>query len=208
VARESKTTDHLREQSKHLLYEIQMLYALLGYVETREVDRAVAKLDQNGLPVRNAVIESHQLHARQLIEFLIDSPTPQKPAAGSFIRGKWKTPPERLDLQRLAAEFSERVMHLGWQRSEFTDPERTVLTHGIEAGIRPVLVRFLDQADPEKLCEGFVEAARAAIPGATPKPENYLDVQELGESRAVTTKSPGSNTGGTAIITFREPPEP
>ena len=111
-----------------------MLYALLRYFETREVDEAVAQLDQEGLPVRNAVIEAYQLHARQLIEFLIGS---QTSAAGTFTRGKWETPPERNELQELRNEFSERVMHLGWKRSEFTDQEQTVLADRIEREFGP-----------------------------------------------------------------------
>src|SRR5512139_2713896 len=117
---------------------MKMFYKLLRYFETREVDRAVAELEQEGLPVRNAVIESYQLHARQLIEFLIDSPTPERPTAPKFTRRPWQPPPERRELQALQAEFSERVMHLGWKRSEFNDQEREVLTHRIEERMRPV----------------------------------------------------------------------
>lgn len=209
MAPNTRTTDDLREQSKHLLYEIEMLYALLRYFETGEVDRAVARLDREGLPVRNAVIESYQLHARQLIEFLIDSPR-KLPTAHKFTRGKWQMPPERRDLQDLEDEFSERVMHLGWKRSEFTDQERTVWTHRIEETIRPALLRFLEQADPEKLCGGFVEAVRAAIAGDTSKPED-LGIQRLEEiealTRVATTEAPATNTRGTAIVTFRKPHE-
>ena len=63
-----KNEETAREQSEHVLYEIQMFYALLRYFETGEVDRAVARFAQQGLPVRNAVIEAFEIHARQLIE--------------------------------------------------------------------------------------------------------------------------------------------
>jgi len=54
-----------------VLFEIQMLGALAGYIRTGEVDEAVADLAYKGVPARNAVIESFELHARNLIEFLI-----------------------------------------------------------------------------------------------------------------------------------------
>jgi hypothetical protein len=210
MASNAKSTDDLREQSKHLLYEIEMLYALLRYFETGEVDRAVAQLDREGLPVRNAVIESYQLHARQLIEFLIDSPTSKMPTAPRFTRRKWPPPPERRDLQALQDELSERVMHLGWKRSEFTDQEREVLTHRVEESIRPVLLRFLEQADPAKLCEGFIETARVAIAGDTYKPED-LNIQRLDEietvMRVATTEAPATNNRGTATQGFPKPPK-
>ena len=63
-----RTPEELREQSKHLLSEVQMLFALGRYLETGVVDAAVAHLDRAGLPVRNAVIEAYEIHARQLID--------------------------------------------------------------------------------------------------------------------------------------------
>ena len=48
-----------------------------------------------------------------------------------------------------------------------------------------MLLRFLRQVDQEKLCEGFVEAARTAIAGGTPQAEN-LGVQRLEDIETVT----------------------
>ena len=57
VAAKERKSEELREQSKHLLDEIQMLLALGRYCATDELDAAVAALDNAGLPARNAVIE-------------------------------------------------------------------------------------------------------------------------------------------------------
>src|SRR5689334_8614834 len=70
MALKPRKTEQLREQSKHVLYEIQMFYALASYLETGEVDVAVSGLANSGLPVRNAVVEAFEIHARQMVELL------------------------------------------------------------------------------------------------------------------------------------------
>jgi hypothetical protein len=195
VALDKKEPGEAREQSEHVLYEIQMFYALLRYFETGEVDRAVAGLAQAGLPVRNAVTEAFEIHGRQLIEFLTAQRQRGLATAGDFTRGKWDPPPERQDLQRLEERFSERVAHLSWQRAKFTDEERLVLTHEIESKIRPVLIRFLDRADAERLCEGFVDEARWALTSPGPETERRGAQTFEAATRVATTQAPQINAG-------------
>ena len=70
---------------------------------------------------------------------------------------------EMQELKKLRDAFSERVAHLSWKRSEFTPDQQLVIAHEIEGELRPLLLRFLAEAVPERLCEGFLEEARTAL---------------------------------------------
>jgi hypothetical protein len=203
VAIRQRTPAELREQSKHLLYEVQMLFALGRYLETGEVDAAVAHLDRAGLPIRNAVIEAYEIHARQLIEFLTHQRTGSRATAPEWSRG-WSVPVAEAEvLKALRVRFSERVAHLSWRRSGFTQAEQLVLTDEIEAKLRPLIVRFLAEADPEGLCERFVEEIRLALSGAEAAsvephaPAGYGRMPPLAARPVATTR-------GTATTTLSE----
>jgi hypothetical protein len=163
VAAKERTSEELREQSKHLLYEIQMLFALGRYCGTGELDAAVAALNNAGLPARNAVIEAFEIHARQLIEFLTHQRNGHRATARDWATG-WAVPKATTrELKQLREAFSERVAHLSWKRSGFTGDEQLVMTQKIERKLQPLLLRFLEAADPETLCEGFLNETRAAL---------------------------------------------
>jgi hypothetical protein len=205
VAVRQRTPEELREQSKHLLYEVQMLFALGRYCETGEVDVAVARLDRAGLPVRNAVVEAFEIHARQLIEFFTHQRNRSRATAREWARG-WSVPvAEVRELKALREAFSERVAHLSWKRSGFTRAEQLVLTHEIEGKLRPLILRFLAEAEPDGLCDGFVEETRLALAGAEaasehPPPEGLtqLDLAPPHATQAIAT------TRGTATTTLSE----
>ena len=202
MAPKAKTADHLRKQSKHLLYEIQMFCALGRYFETGEVDAAVAELARKGLPVRNAVIEAFEIHARQLIEVLTHQRNRKDAVARDWAK-KWSvSQADRRDLKALRKAFSERVAHLSWRRASFTPEEQQVFTREIETKLQPLLLRFLDEANPELVCEGFTEEARGALSDRSPETENF-GIQMEAVTRVVTTEAPATNTRGTAIKTFR-----
>lgn len=205
MALKSRKPEELREQSKHLLYEIQMLFALGRYFETREVDAAVAGLDRAGLPVRNAVIEAFEIHGRQLIEFLTHPRNRHRATARDWARG-WSVPKAETDeLKELRDAFSERVAHLSWKRSEFTADQQLVMTHEIEGKLRALLLRFLEEAEPEKLCEGFLKEARLAPSGGEAEYE-HPGIETFTEPHVTTrvaTQALGM-TGGTATQTLSE----
>jgi hypothetical protein len=184
----------LREQSKHVLYEVQMLFALGRYLQTGEVDDAVAGLDRDGLPVRNAVIEAFEIHARQLIEFLTHPRNGRRATARDWSTG-WCVPQvETQELKQLRAAFSERVAHLSWKRSAFTAGEQRVIAHQIQDKLGPLLRQFLRRADPEMLCNGFVSEADAAL--SEGESDAFADPTALIEISPVAPNT--WNTAGTA----------
>ena len=199
VAAKERKSEELREQSKHLLYEIQMLFALGRYCATGELDEAVAPLDNAGLPARNAVIEAFEIHARQVIEFLTHQRNGRRATARDWATG-WSVPKATTrELQQLRGAFSERVAHLSWKRSGFTGDEQLVMTHEIERKLQPLLLRFLEEADPETLCAGFTNETRAALSTGedqitTPASRSS---PRLTASKLVTTQAPAT-MGGTA----------
>lgn len=201
--------EELREQSKHLLYEIQMLFALGRYCQTGELDVAVAGLDRAGLPVRNAVIEAFEIHARQLIEFLTHQRNRRRATARDWAKGWSVAKAETQGLRELREAFSERVAHLSWKRSGFTRDEQLVMTHEIEGKLRPLLLRFLEKADPERLCEGFLKEARLALsPCEAQSEQPGIEVfPELDRTAAVATSQVPGTTGGTATQTLSEAAE-
>ncbi|HEU4461217.1 MAG TPA: hypothetical protein VFR75_01365 [Solirubrobacterales bacterium] len=117
MPRKERTRDEAIKQSDHLLYEVQMLASLHAHFQNGDHDRAVADLPLDGLAARNALIESFQIHARQLIDFLTDQPGRREATAHDFV-ARWSVPAkDRQTLKRLSGEFSERVAHLSWRRS-------------------------------------------------------------------------------------------
>jgi hypothetical protein len=194
----------LRDQSEHLLYEIQMLTYLEHYLETGEVGEAVAGLALKGLPVRNAVVEAFEIHARQLIEFLTHQRNSRRATARDWAK-KWSVPQaDQNKLKELRDAFSERVAHLSWKRSEFTPEQQLVIARKIVGKLRPLLLRFIEEADSEKLCEGFIDQARTALPIYPPE---HLGVQRLDQLdvavRVATTQMP-ETTRGTATQSLHE----
>lgn len=186
--------NRLRAQSKHLLYEIQMLSALAGYIREGTADYAVAHLPLEGVPVRNAVVEAFELHARNLIEFLIHQRSGDKSTAGDFTRGKWTRPGDWAPLKSLRSQFSERVAHLSWKRSAFTEKEQVVASLEIFAAIARNLDPFLEDADHELLCDGFIESARQALSWSIQLPPGTIPVA----STVAPWSRPGGHAGGTA----------
>jgi hypothetical protein len=201
VAIRKRTPAELREQSKQLLYEVQMLFTLGRYFETGEVDAAVAGLDRAGLPVRNAVIEAFEIHARLLIEFLTHQRNSRQATAREWAKG-WSVPAaKKRDLQELRDAFSERVAHLSWKRSEFTREEQLVMTREIEDKVRPLILRFLQEADPEALCEDFVK--EASLAAADVGRRRVVTLDEPRHGSPVRIQAPAA-MGGTATQALSE----
>jgi hypothetical protein len=205
MAVRERTPDQLREQSKHLLYEIQMLFALGHDLRAGMLDAAVAALPRAGLPIRNAVIEAFEIHARQLIEFLNHQRNASRATAREWARG-WSVSAEEVqELKDLRGAFSERVAHLSWKRSEFKPSQQLVLTHQIEEKLLPLILRFLREADHATLCEDFAEEAYLAV-GAASAASGPLSLAELGYGSPVGTQAVGT-TAGTATQALSETAE-
>src|SRR5262245_47227954 len=100
-----RTSEELQEQSKHLLYEIQVLFALGHDLRAGKLDSSVAALPRAGLPIRNAVIEAFEVHARQLIEFLTHQRNASRATAREWARGWTASAEEVQELKELRAAF-------------------------------------------------------------------------------------------------------
>jgi hypothetical protein len=156
--------DVLQAQARHVLYEIQMLSALATGLRTGELVEIVAGMPLDGVHIMNAAIEAFELHARNLIEFLIHQRGPRTATAGGYTLRRWKTPTEASKLRRLRKEFSERVAHLSWERSAKNEGQ-IVATEEIFETISANLRIFLEQADANLLSDGFIGQAHFALDG-------------------------------------------
>jgi hypothetical protein len=193
-----------RADSEHVLYEIEMLCQLAAYFESRAIDRAVAHLDQNGIVVRNALIEAFQVHARQLIDFLTSSPgnaDKRDVYAWQFTKARWTA--DRQAHQADWERFSQRVMHLSLRRATLTDEQRKVETRRIRRALGADIERFLDAVDQELVCQGFVAQARDALRFSEPPADAPLTAPVVGATESLgplTISTTGAlYTGGTAV---------
>ena len=196
----SVLTEARREESKHVLYEIEMFCALARYFETGEVDRAVRGLDREGIVIRNAVIEAFQIHARQLIELLDERQRTRDWDASDFTKGPWQL---QLDARREQdwERFSQRVMHLSRKRATFTPEDQQVETSRIRLDLGADIEEFLKVIDETLVCDDFLERARKALadsePTCAPIPASALHQSAvIGATEAV-----GPYLGGTATRT-------
>ena len=195
------TTQARREESKHVLYEIEMFCALARYFETGEVDRAVQGLEREGIVVRNAIIEAFQIHARQLIELLDEKQRTKDWDASDFTKGPWQfqlDPGRRQDWER----FSQRVAHLSRKRARFTDKERLVETQRIRRELGADIEQFLLVVDEKLVCQDFLVRARKALSDSLPVTE-AVSVSEMVHS-AVTGATEPVIAGGGAMTTAVE----
>jgi hypothetical protein len=158
LPREKRTREEAIEQSAHVLYEIQMLASLHTHFQNGDHDRAVANLPLSGLAARNALIESFQIHARQLIDFLTNRPNKKEATASDFTISAWSIPSEdRRTLRRLSGDFSQRVAHLSWRRAQLDATRERVMTENIFDAIRRQLLVFVEHLDHERVRPRFFE---------------------------------------------------
>lgn len=169
-------------QSEPVLHEIKMLYALAGSFETRALDHAVKDLPHQGMPFRNAAVDSFLLHARQLIEFFTGRHD-RDLAAGHFTRAEWMS---RTDLGDLHLRIS-KAMHLSRWRAESTEDQRRVFFQSIVDALSPEVRRFLEAADPDRLCPGFVDKVQAALGDSHPSPVADVRISHTGTTAGTAT---------------------
>jgi hypothetical protein len=195
-------------ESEHVVYEIEMFCHLAAYFESGEVDRAVQRLDQQGIVVRNAMIESFQIHARQLIDFLTQSldiqPHKDDIRQSTFTARPWECP-RPAALEDLRVRIHKRVAHLSVQRAAYTAAEQRVDTRVMREELGKIIEDFLDAADDAKVCPGFVARARAALAASVPGDHPRMFVEYAPEEFLATEWSAprttsGTYGGGTAIM--------
>jgi hypothetical protein len=160
------------EESECVLGETRQLCVLADYFDTGEVDDAVNHLPHEGVPVRNALVRDFAVSTRQLIEFLARR-NDKDLAADDFTRKEWRPPSNQAELDDLRDRFSKQFVHLSRRRPTYSADARRVLSRQIVDTLAPEFRRFLDVADPERLCDGFRDEALAALGGP-----RFIDAQE------------------------------
>jgi hypothetical protein len=204
VPNRERTSNEAIEQSEHVLYEVQMLAALRTHFLNGDHDQAVAKLPLEGLASRNALVEAFQIHARQLIDFLTDRPSRKEATAADFTVGGWAMAgADRRSLKKLSGEFSQRVAHLAWRRSQLNATQQRVMTEDIFDAIRRHLLVFVEHVDPHRVGPRFVQEVIEAMfirktdPG---HPQHLIPTANPAVSKA------SSHPGGTATGALRPQP--
>jgi hypothetical protein len=155
-------------------------------------------LKQEGLPARNALVESFAVHTRQLIELLTGADDRDLRAA-HFTRDPWEAPDPNAvnEMDELWTRFSRQVVHLSRDRASYSQEERRVLTREVWELIVPHLRRFVDAVDRDRVCEGFCEEATEAL--IEPMPRSPLELP-----RGNISVGPVEHTAGTATQGLRQ----
>jgi hypothetical protein len=139
-------------------YEVKMIYVLLNHLTELSTSQPLAEWDT---VYRNAIIESHLIHARVLIEFFCyESGRPDDIILSDFIERAW-TPdgPELKRLRELLPEIHKRMAHLTRRRhTEF--PWASV---SITGDLMTLVSEFLDRVleDSSSLDSGLDHADKA-----------------------------------------------
>ena len=150
----------LREASKHLKYEIQMLFYLRDYLQFSIVDRALDDRQDHGLPARNAIIESFGTHLRNLVHFFYDDGQKSGdleskdyvPDAQAYWKGRPKRPQRLSD--RTMQRVSREIAHLTLHRSS-SPAEKTWQYVATCDELVPVVENFLEHVDPARVEPNF-----------------------------------------------------
>lgn len=154
----------LRELSEHLLYDVEMLFALterLGGFEPIEEE----------LPweVQNGLLESFVIHARGLIEFLWRDASRRQGdglAAHYFPSDAWaaRRPKMETTLKQVPARAGREVAHITFQRIEAAEEARGWHYGQIAASIGRCLRVFVQEVSDQRVSDEFKRRAWNAMP--------------------------------------------
>jgi hypothetical protein len=160
VPRKQPSDEELREDSHHVLYEMEQM---AGAVQRLAGLRATG---QNGPEVdENALLESVVMHARGLIEFAYsDRPRPDDVVAIDFLPD-W--PEVRPPMSGFLAEVKKRtdkeMMHITRERS-IAQQLRGWKYGRVHNALSAVLAEFIVRVPKEKVIDSFPKRARDAFP--------------------------------------------
>jgi hypothetical protein len=125
---QDRSRDDLNQALIHLGYEletcIETACALRAYQADGAIDAHAPAVLDPGL-IRNALVEAHLLHARALIEFFIETKSPQP---GDILRTQFATEwsPQPAEAVRRLATFkrtiNKHLAHLTWDRVDDVEP--------------------------------------------------------------------------------------
>jgi hypothetical protein len=201
------TRDYPRA-SKDLLYEIRMIYLLRAYLAGHVIDLAFHDRPDQGLPARNASIESFAIHVRNVIAFLYNikgrgSEDHQFAIhyvtdTQAYRKARPKRPGSPLD-RAVVDRIHTQVAHLNYGRGEYPPEERLWLYDEICGALDAVIRAFLRYVDPAKVSPDFVDGVQRVLPSA---PSNHEAVSSAAHT---TFESAGPTTAGTATAGMPRP---
>ncbi len=164
----TRTREELHGISDAILYELQMLFGTAQVLRDEVQGPAQGTLPW---PQKMACIEAFAMHARSLEAFLWGKPSKPHPedafAIDFFDVGVWETIRERVQrsaVDDLRDRAGHEVAHLSYKRVNKTEEERR-WKFDVMAGVLGNAFRlFLENVDPELLCDGFESLLRATWP--------------------------------------------
>jgi hypothetical protein len=164
----SRTSQELDGISDEVLYELQVLFG------TAQVLRDEVQGPTQGTlpwPQKMACIEAFTIHARSLEAFLWGKPSKHHPddalAIDFFDVGEWEAIRGRVQrsaLDDLRNRAGHEVAHLSYKRVDKTADVRLWKFDVIAGVIGNAFRLFLENVNPDLLCDGFEERLRASWP--------------------------------------------
>jgi hypothetical protein len=125
---QDRSREDLNQALIHLGYELETCVETVQALHAYEADGAIdarARVGVDPRIARNALVEAHLLHTRALIEFLIDTKTPQP---GDILRTQfateWSPQPDEAvrRLETFKRTISKHLAHLTWDRVDDIEP--------------------------------------------------------------------------------------
>ena len=166
----ARSPDQLRGLSEHVLYEVQMLFAMADHLRDHVKGNVTLPW-----PVLTAFIESFAVHTRVLYEFLWHDPS-AKPnpksthdgfASEYFPPGDWakiRDNVQKKKLEGLWARTGSEIVHLSYKRIALSQ-EAKVWEFDVVAGVYGMAFRlFLKNVDPQLVAPDFEQRMRASWP--------------------------------------------
>jgi hypothetical protein len=168
----SEMTRDYSRASEDLLYEIQMIYLLRGYLADRVLDKAFQGRSDEGMPARNASIESFAIHVRNVIACLYNVKGRRSgdhlfaddyvTDTQAYRKARPKRPGSALD-KAVVDRIQTQVVHLHYARGGYAPADRVWLYDDICEALDPVVRNFLRYLDPAKVSADFVDEARHVL---------------------------------------------
>lgn len=163
-----RTRPELHGLSEALLYELQMLF---GTAQALRDDLQGSKIGQLPWPEKMACIEAFAIHARVLEAFLWNAPNKRFPedalAIDYFDERVWeaiRVRVQRSELDPLRDRAGHEVAHLSYKRVGKAEAARLWKFDVIAGVIGNAFRLFLENVDPDLLCEGFEGRLRRSWP--------------------------------------------
>ncbi len=187
MSRPSRTDAQLIEDSRHILYELEML---------DESFRALTALKLSGEKwprfIMNSWLETLLLHTRNLVDFACPPPSAKGTdiIAVDFIPG-WEAKSTAF-LDGVRTRANKEMLHLT-QGRKLQGEMRSWEFGKIITGVADLLLPFIDQVPAQRVTSDFVSRARAALPNLAEGGVIKLALPWIPSAQSVATQGLGPN---------------